>query len=210
MWWDDIAQLAEQVARNPQLVTGIDPSAQIARDAELDETHGPISIGAGTTICSGTVIRGPVIVGADCMIGNRAMIRGATVIGDRVRVGYCSEIKHSVIGEDTAIGPLCFVADSLVEHSVYLGALVRTSNERLDHTEIRVLHEGSTRATGLRKLGCYIGAGSALGIQVVVLPGRVIAPTTVYEPRITVARNLPTGRYRAVQTLEAVSQEHPS
>ena len=57
--------------------------------------------------------------------------------------------------------------------------------------------------SGLEKLGCLIGANAALGIQVIVLPGRVIAPNSIFAPRVTIEKNLPTGRYRHAQQLEA-------
>jgi bifunctional UDP-N-acetylglucosamine pyrophosphorylase/glucosamine-1-phosphate N-acetyltransferase len=101
------------------------------------------------------------------------------------------------------IGPQCFVADSKIEHDVYLGAQVRTSNHRLDKQNVKVLVEGEWVDTGVEKLGCLIGAGSSLGIQVIVLPGRVIAPGSAFAPRITVEKNLPTGRYRVAQQLES-------
>jgi bifunctional UDP-N-acetylglucosamine pyrophosphorylase/glucosamine-1-phosphate N-acetyltransferase len=44
---------------------------------------------------------------------------------------------------------------------------------------------------------------ASLGIQVIVLPGREIAAGATFAPRITVERNLPTGRYRLTQTLES-------
>ena len=45
---------------------------------------------------------------------------------------------------------------------------------------------------------------SWLGVQVIVLPGRVIAEDSLFEPRITIARNHPSGRYRAKQIVERV------
>lgn len=63
--------------------------------------------------------------------------------------------------------------------------------------------DGETVDTGLEKLGCLIGARAALGIQVIILPGRVVAPDSIFAPRITIEKNLPPGRYRAIQQLEA-------
>jgi bifunctional UDP-N-acetylglucosamine pyrophosphorylase/glucosamine-1-phosphate N-acetyltransferase len=62
--------------------------------------------------------------------------------------------------------------------------------------------EGTRTDTGHEKLGCRVGAGAALGIQVIILPGREIAPGSVFGPRITVEKNLPVGRYRLPQQLE--------
>ena len=204
MWWTEVACIADTVANHPSLAGGIDPTASIDPDAVLDISNGPIAIGAGSRICPGAIVRGPVVIGAGCLIGHRALIRGAALIGNRVRIGYTAEIKTSVVRDGCTIGPLCFVGDSVLEPEVYLGALVRTSNQRLDRRAIQTEHDGAMLDTGLDKLGCWIGARSALGIQVVVLPGRVIAPDSMFEPRVTVTRNLPPGRYRASQTLEQV------
>lgn len=205
MWWRDIARQNELVLRDPRMRAGLSADACISKSAELDASFGPISIGARSVVCSGAIIRGPVIIGDDCLIGNNAVVRSATVIEDGVRLGYCAEIKNSWIGSNCSIGPLCFVSDSVLEDEVYLGAMVRTSNERLDHEVINIVEQGCKVTTGLTKLGCKIGKGSSLGIQVIILPGRLIAPGTTYEPRATVTRNLPPGRYRVAQNLELVN-----
>ena len=137
------------------------------------------------------------------MIGDLAVVRGPTQIGNGTRIGFATEIKNAIIGECVTIGPQCFVADSKLESDVYLGAQVRTSNHRLDKATIKVMVDGEAVDTGLDKLGCLIGARAALGIQVIVLPGRVIAPDSLFAPRVTIERNLPPGRYRPTQQLEA-------
>jgi bifunctional UDP-N-acetylglucosamine pyrophosphorylase/glucosamine-1-phosphate N-acetyltransferase len=131
-----------------------------------------------------------------------AIIRGTTSIGDSCRIGFAAEIKNALIGNGVTIGPQCFVADSKLEQQAYLGAQVRTSNHRLDKRAVEVMVDGRRVDTGLEKLGCLIGARAALGIQVIVLPGREIAADSLFAPRTTVERNLPAGRYRPSQTLE--------
>ena len=205
MWWRDIARLNELVLTDSRIHAGLSTDADIASNTELDTSFGPITIGEGTVVCSGAIIRGPVVIGSRCFIGNGAIVRSATVLEDGVKLGYCTEIKNSWIGPKCSIGPLCFVSDSVLEAEVYLGAMVRTSNERLDRKPIAIVEQGCKVATGLTKLGCKIGKGSSLGIQVIVLPGRLIAPGTTYEPRTTVTRNLPPGRYRVAQNLELVN-----
>ncbi|MGH8524209.1 MAG: acetyltransferase, partial [Gammaproteobacteria bacterium] len=119
------------------------------------------------------------------------------------RIGFATEVKNAVIGQGVTIGPQCFIADSKIDSGAYLGAQVRTSNHRLDQRTVEVLVEGQRIDTGLEKLGCHIGARASLGIQVIVLPGREIAPDSTFAPRITVEKNLPTGRYRLAQQLES-------
>ena len=180
----------------------IDRTADISASAVLDASRGPIVIGARTRICPGAYIEGPVAIGSDCLVGNLAMIRGTTSIGGGVRIGFSTEIKNALIEERVAIGPQCFIADSKIERDAYLGAQVRTSNHRLDKRTVEVIVDGQRFDTGLEKLGCLVGARAALGIQVILLPGREVAPDSIFAPRITVERNLPSGRYRLAQQLE--------
>ena len=201
MWWADIAALPHRLAGG---ATRIDAAAEIETGVTLDDRGGPIVIGARTRVCAGAILRGPLVIGTDCLIGNYASVRGPTRNGDGVRIGYATELKQAIIADRVSIGPQCFVADSRVDEDAYLGAQVRTSNHRLDRATIRVRTDGDDIDTGLAKLGCWIGRGASLGIQVIVLPGRVIAAGSTFEPRVTVARNHPPGRYRVVQAIERV------
>lgn len=167
----------------------------------VDESFGEVIIGANTKICHGAVIQGPVVIGANCLIGNYAFIRSGTVISNNVKIGFATEIKNSVIESEVSIGPQCFIADSVVEHLAYLGAQVRTSNHRLDEQTIYVRTQDGTIDTKCDKLGCYIGQRSRLGVQVIILPGRIIAPDTQLGPRIIVERNLASGNYSLRQEL---------
>jgi UDP-N-acetylglucosamine diphosphorylase / glucose-1-phosphate thymidylyltransferase / UDP-N-acetylgalactosamine diphosphorylase / glucosamine-1-phosphate N-acetyltransferase / galactosamine-1-phosphate N-acetyltransferase len=148
------------------------------------------------------MIQGPAVIGEDCLVGNYALIRGPVSMGDGARIGFAAEIKNAIIEERVLIGPQCFVADSKLERRAYLGAQVRTSNHRLDGQTVKVVVDGAQHDTGLEKLGCHIGAGASLGIQVIILPGRIVASGSTFGPRTTVEKNLPRGRYRLAQQLE--------
>lgn len=203
MWWLELQAMAAEMRSSWDEPSAIDETAIIADTAIIDTSRGPIKIGPRTRICEGAHLQGPLEIGGDCLIGNLSMIRGPAQIGDRARIGFAAEIKGSILEPSVTIGPQCFVADSKIERGAYLGAQVRTSNHRLDKMNVQVVHEGQSVDTGVEKLGCLIGANAALGIQVIILPGRVVAPETIYAPRITVEKNLPSGRYRQAQQLEA-------
>ena len=205
MWWAEVHGLAARLeSLIPDGMDHINASVLIETGACLDVSGGPIIIGAGTRVCAGAMLRGPLHIGRGGLIGNQTMIRGPALIGDNVRIGFATEIKQALIGSNVSIGPQCFIGDSRVDDNAYLGAQVRTSNQRLDRQPISVRDGKQEIATGHDKLGCWIGARSSLGIQVIVLPGRVIAADSLFEPRITIARNYPAGHYRAVQTIAAV------
>jgi len=199
MWWAELDALAGEVSSNE---AGVDPSAWIDPGAVLDSLHGPIVIGPRSRICAGARIEGPAEIGADVLVGNLALLRGPLRIGNGSRIGFATELKNAQLGERVSIGPQCFVADSRIDTGAYLGAQVRTSNHRLDGRTISVDYEGERRDTGRDKLGCWIGSDCALGIQVIVLPGRIVAAGSQIGPRITIEKNLPTGRYRLTQRIE--------
>ncbi|WJD51124.1 acetyltransferase [Enterobacter sp. PGRG2] len=183
----------------------LEPSAtapvEIAPTALIDESAGEVRIGQGTKICHAAVIQGPAVIGAHCLIGNYAFIRPGSVLSNNVRVGFATEIKNAVIEKNVAIGPQCFIADSAIGQDAYLGAQVRTSNHRLDGKTVSVDIAGERIDTGCEKLGAWIGRGARLGIQVIILPGRIIAPDTLLGPRILVEKNLPSGRYSLKQEI---------
>jgi len=196
MWWADLQRQAYRLAK---LESYIHPNSYVSPTASLS---GPVHVAEGAVICHGAYIEGPVVIGKHCMIGNNSMIRGCTKLASGVRVGFGVEIKNAIIGANVLIGPQCYVADSKIDEGAYLGAQVRTSNHRLDREAVKVLVDGVLRDTGMEKLGCYIGARASLGIQTIILPGRIIAPGTIFSPRIIVEKNLPAGRYRIKQLLE--------
>jgi len=203
MWWLEIAGLGiRAVDRIAGRTSEVSREATIEAGAILEDKAGPIIVGSGTCICAGAIIRGPAVIGSNSMVGNYAIVRGPVLIGDQVSIGFASELKNTRLSNGVSIGPLCYVADSILDEGTYLGAMVRTSNQRLDKKTVSVFHDGYAVDTGMEKLGCWIGENAILGIQAIILPGRIVAPGSVFEPRITVNKNLPTGHYRLSQALQ--------
>lgn len=197
MWWNDLQAMATALAR---MSPAIDPQAQVSPRATV---QGAVRIGAGTRVCDGSHIQGPVLIGCDCVIGNHALLRGPLQIGDGTRIGFASEVKHALISQQVSIGPQCFIGDSRIDDHAYLGALVRTRNHRLDGATVCVHVDGNVHDSQPDKLGAWIGARAALGVGVIILPGRIVAAGSQFGPRITVERNLPPGRYRLAQQLHS-------
>jgi bifunctional UDP-N-acetylglucosamine pyrophosphorylase/glucosamine-1-phosphate N-acetyltransferase len=195
MWWKRLEENAKHLRGLSRFV---DESASVAETATLE---GEVRIGPRSKICAGAFIQGPAQIGADCLIGNNAMVRGPLSMGDGTRIGFSVEIKNAVIGSRVGIGPLCYVADSVIEDEAYLGAMVRTSNHRLDRQTVKAMVGVSLHDTGLEKLGAHIGAHASLGIQVIILPGRAVASGSLFGPRITIDKNYPSARYLLKQEL---------
>ncbi len=197
MWWKQLEEseliLADLEGKE------INVSARIARTAII---KGAVHIGRNTIVDHFAIIEGPVWIGDNCIIGDSAKVRGPTRLLDGVRIGRQCELRNTLAHEGVAIGPLSFVCDSVVEEDAYLGAMVRTSNQMLDRSNARSMHEGSVVDTGLEKLGAHIGARTMLGIQVIILPGRIVPAGSLFGPRITIDKNYQPGRYVLRQELD--------
>jgi len=200
MWWNELDLLESKIQYLNKLHQSIinkiyNKNEKIKKNIVIDETYGPVFIGIGTVISENVIIKGPVFIGENSLIGNSVLIRGNTYIGNNVRLGFSTEVKNSIIEDNVSVGPQSFVADSKIEKNTYLAAQVRTSNHRLDKKNIHVFVNGSLVDTQKQKLGCLIGKGSTLGVQVVILPGRIIAENTVIGPKVLVEKNLASGKY---------------
>lgn len=168
---------------------------------QREDFKGTLSVDKGTYISEDAKLDGNIVIGKNCMIGSGVVIRGNVKIFDDVRIGYGVEIKNSVIKENTTVGPLCYIGDSLIDENVYLGALVRTSNHRLDKANIKSWNGEIYEDTGLEKLGAWIKKNTSLGISVVILPGRIVPENSVFGPQIVITKNYSTGIYKLTQNI---------
>jgi NDP-sugar pyrophosphorylase family protein len=196
MWWKKLEEKAEELR---MFGPYIHPEAKVSPLAIID---GPVHIEVGTIIDRFAIIQGPVFIGANCIVGDGTKIRGPSYIGSGARMGRQCELRNTIVGKKAAIGPLSFVCDSIVGEEAYLGAMVRTSNQNLDRSNARSMHEGKVIDTGLEKLGAYIGAKTSIGIQVIILPGRIVPAESLFGPRINIDKNYEPGRYILKQELE--------
>lgn len=192
-WWIDLNEELEKIQYH-----FYNTEACIGQTCDV---NGKLSVGTGTSISKDAKLSGNIVIGNNCMIGIGVILRGNVRIYDNVRIGYGVEIKNSIVKENTTIGPLCYLGDSLVEKNVYLGALVRTSNHRLDRDNIKAWNGEYLEDTYLEKLGAWIKESANLGVGVVILPGRIVPEKSIFSPNIVIAKNYPTGNYRIIQNI---------
>ncbi|MDQ2085562.1 hypothetical protein RBH29_03830 [Herbivorax sp. ANBcel31] len=191
-WWID---LKNEVKNNTEKCSHITKNVGV-------EYKGSLRVGEGTFISKDAKLSGNIDIGNNCMIGTNVVIRGNVKICDNVRIGYATEIKNSVIKENSTIGPMCFLGDSLVEKNVYLGALVRTSNHRLDKMNIKSWNGDFFEDTGLEKLGAWIKSNTSIGIASIILPGRIVPQNSIFSPNIVITKNYSTGIYKIEQIIK--------
>ncbi|MEG1917574.1 MAG: DapH/DapD/GlmU-related protein [Oscillospiraceae bacterium] len=85
------------------------------------------TIGAGTVLLPGTLLRGKTAIGKDCEIGPNSVVRDCTV-GDSSTVN-ASQINESTVGSHTKIGPFAYVRPgSTIGDDIKVGDFVEVKN----------------------------------------------------------------------------------
>lgn len=151
---------------------------------------GKLSVGLGTRILPGVVIEGDVIIGAHCKIGPNCYIRGATSIGQKCHIGQAVEIKNSLIFDQTNVGHLSYIGDSILGEKVNLGAGTTTSNLRHDGKNHFSMVGKDLLDTERRKFGTIIGDNVHTGINTSIYPGRKIWPGLTTRPGDIIIQDL--------------------
>ena len=152
-------------------------SGRIERNVVL---KGPISIGPGSVICSGSYLEGPIYIGDNCIIGPNSYIGNSVSIGDNTRIGAFSEIKDSIVMSDSIIGSYNSLVGTVVGNGTQFGTNVvaNPSNRKvtyLDHT-ISLSERGAM--VGNR---CIIGNRAVLAGGSILLEGATIGEGEVYN-----------------------------
>lgn len=101
----------------------------------IDES---VTIGAGTQILPGTILRGDTSVGENCVIGPNSLIENSTV--DSGAKLNSTQAYQSVIKSGVNIGPFVHIRpNSVVGENVHLGNFVEVKNSNID-TGTKVSH----------------------------------------------------------------------
>ncbi len=111
-----------QAKREQLLAVGVmmmDPSAVYVEEE--------VTVGAGTLLLPGTILRGRTVIGKNCRVGPQVMITDSTV-GDGCTVN-ASQCEESVIERDCQIGPYTHIRPHcVVGEGSKIGAFVQLKN----------------------------------------------------------------------------------
>lgn len=163
----------------------------------LATVEGAVQIGQGSRVKNGAYITGPVIIGESCEIGPNCYIRPVTCIGNRVKIGNGVEVKNSIIMDDTKVGHLSYIGDSIIGQRCNFGAGTVVANLRFDERPIQV---GGV-STARRKLGVIMGDDVHTGINSAINVGTSIGPGSTVAVGALAAGMYPPGS--RIETIRA-------
>ena len=155
--------------------------------------EGNVWIRRGTKILEGACVRGPCYIGNDSFVGNNCLIWNYSSIGGNCVVGFSTEIKHSLVG-DNCWFHTNYVGDSIINNGCSFGAGTMTANLRFDEKSVRVRVEGKMVDSGLDKLGAVVGNHCKTGINACLAPGVKIGPHSIVGPNVNLQEDLEPGK----------------
>lgn len=164
----------------------------IEENVEMSErahVEGNVWIRRGAKIFEGACIKGPCYIGSNSIIGNNSLIRDCSSIGDNCIVGFSSEVKHSLIG-DNCWFHMNYIGDSIISDNCIFGAGTITANFRFDAKTIKVTVEGNRVDSGRNKLGAIVGDSCRTGINACLLPGVKVGPYSIVGAGVCLQEDL--------------------
>ncbi len=172
-WWIDIGKPWDLLAANKLVMSNIMRKIE-GKVEDGVVIKGNTIVSPTATIKSGAYIEGPVFIGEECVIGPNCYIRAYTSLGRKVKIGNAVEIKNSIIMDETNVGHLSYVGDSIIGRKSNFGAGTITANLRHDNKAVRVSVKGKRISSGRRKLGVIIADDVKTGIGTSISTGVVI------------------------------------
>jgi bifunctional UDP-N-acetylglucosamine pyrophosphorylase/glucosamine-1-phosphate N-acetyltransferase len=193
MWedeWLDIVYPWEILTANKFLMDSWENSSiaksAVAKSAVLESNvtiQGTVRIEDDVVVKAGAILEGPCSIGRGSYIGNNALIRSYTSLGQECSVGYGVELKNCVVLDNSHIGRLSFIGDSVLGEKVDVGAGVMTVNRTIDWETIKVKYGKKSLDTGRTKLGAFVGDNVVIGAGNTIEPGTVISPGKILPAR---------------------------
>ena len=168
----------------------IEDDVEISERAQIE---GNVWIRQGTRILEGACIRGPGYIGAKSFIGNNSLVWNYSSIGNNCVVGFSTEIKNSLIGDDCWFH-VNYIGDSIISDNCLFGAGTITANFRFDEKNVKLNIEGEEVGSGTDKLGAIIGDNCKTGINACLSPGVRIGPHSIVGPNVNLQNDLRPGK----------------
>ena len=182
-----------------------------------------VTIGAGTTIEPGVILKGHTVIGENCTITAGSRIEDC-VIGNETTIN-ASQCYHSRLGDQVSVGPFSHIRpDSVLEDHVHVGDFVEIKNSVIgvgtavahltyvgDSDVGRNVNFGCGCVTvnydGVHKNRCRIGDAAFIGCNT-----NLIAPVTVGDRVFiaagsTITDSLETGDFAIARARQVVNPQ---
>jgi UDP-N-acetylglucosamine diphosphorylase/glucosamine-1-phosphate N-acetyltransferase len=187
------AEQRGQYHRPPQVtILGPEDRLFVHKDAQIDPlvvadtTGGPVVVEREAIVKAFSCLEGPCYIGRGTWL-MRARVSAST-IGPVCRIG--GDVEVSVIQGYSNKGHEGFIGHSYLGEWVNLAAGTQVSDLRTDYGEVMMTVAGQKIATGMSKVGCFLGDHTKTGINALLNTGTMtgtfcyLFPSNLLPPRV--------------------------
>jgi UDP-N-acetylglucosamine diphosphorylase / glucose-1-phosphate thymidylyltransferase / UDP-N-acetylgalactosamine diphosphorylase / glucosamine-1-phosphate N-acetyltransferase / galactosamine-1-phosphate N-acetyltransferase len=142
-----------------------------------------IAIHKAAVVEKGVILKGTIIISENCFIGANAYFRGPIFLGKSVKVGPSTEIKQSIILNNSAVAHFNYIGNSIVGQNINFEAgsiCANHYNERQNKT-IYINYDGQLIDTKTEKFGSLVGDNSKVGANAVLSPGTILEMNSIVK-----------------------------
>ncbi|MET1159369.1 MAG: NDP-sugar synthase [Thermoprotei archaeon] len=183
--WIDIGYPTDLLEAAYQLLSRVKGKI-ISDKAEVESTaviEGPVIIEDKAYVDHYAVIKGPAYIGRSVFVGAHSFVRDYTDLEEKTRIGAYTEIRYSVLQPYVSTHSRVLIMDSIIGENTVLESNITILNvlpEEEEPPRLRT-HIVSKPQSKIKKLGAVIGYNSKIHAGVVIKPGSIIEPNTVYR-----------------------------
>ena len=154
-------------------------------------------IGENVWIHKSAKVYNSAYIGGNCIIGEGAEIRHCSfirknaIIGKNAVVGNSTELKNTILFNNSQVPHYNYIGDSILGYKTHMGAGSIISNLKSDKTLITIKNGKEKIETGIRKIGAMLGDNVEVGCGSVLNPGTIIGKNTNIYPLSSVRGVIP-------------------
>lgn len=177
---------------NQHLMNKILTKSVIEDDTNISEKaglEGNVWISKGARVLENVMVKGPCYIGENSLIGNNALIWNYSSIGANSVVGFSTEIKNSLIGENCWFHTN-YIGDSVIGDNCSFGSGAVTANFRFDEQTIKVNIGDKKIDSGRDKLGVIMADNCKVGVNATLFPGVKVGPNSIVGPSVYLGKDL--------------------
>ena len=159
--------------------------------AVFEKRGGDVWVAKDAKIAPTAFINGPCIIDSGAEVRHCAFIRGNAIVGKGAVVGNSTELKNVLLFDGVQVPHYNYVGDSILGYKSHMGAGSITSNVKSDKSLVVLKSNTEKIATGLKKVGAFLGEFVEVGCGSVLNPGTVIGAHSQVYPLSSVRGVVP-------------------
>lgn len=169
--WEITANLEDIISRH---------LSELSEDFRIENN---VAVHKTAIIEQGVILKGSMIISENCFIGANAYLRGPIYLGTSVKIGPNSEVKQSMVFNNSTIAHFNYVGNSILGQNVNLeaGSICANHYNERPNKNIFVSWFGQLIDTKTEKFGSLVGDNSKIGANAVLSPGTILEKNSIVK-----------------------------